>query len=122
MDMSTAQPSVDDRQVRQWALVLHLSLLAGFLIPLAGMVAPIIIWQMKKEEMPGLDAHGKVVANWIISSIIYCGVSVLLIFVLIGIPLILLLCLVGVIFPIIGGIKASDGEVWKYPMSITFFR
>jgi len=122
MDMSTEQPAVDDRQVRQWALVLHLSLLAGFLIPLAGLVAPIIIWQLKKEEMPGLDAHGKVVANWIISSIIYLGVSVLLIFVLIGIPLILLLCLVGVIFPIIGGIKASDGEVWKYPMSITFFR
>ena len=122
MDMSQAQPAVDDRQVRQWALVLHLSLLAGFLIPLAGMVAPIIIWQLKKEEMPGLDAHGKVVANWIISSIIYGGVSVLLIFVLIGIPLILLLCLVGVIFPIIGGIKAGDGEVWKYPMSITFFR
>ena len=122
MDMSTEQPAVDDRQVRQWALVLHLSLLAGFVIPLAGMVAPIIIWQLKKEEMPGLDAHGKVVTNWIISSIIYGGVSVLLIFVLIGIPLIVLLCLVGVIFPIIGGIKASDGEVWKYPMSIAFFR
>jgi uncharacterized Tic20 family protein len=71
MDMSTEQPAVDNRQVRQWALVLHLSLLAGFIIPLAGMVAPIIIWQLKKEEMPGLDAHGKVVTNWIISSIIY---------------------------------------------------
>jgi len=47
---------------------------------------------------------------------------VLLIFVIIGIPLLLLLCLVGVIFPIIGGIKASDGQVWKYPLSITFFR
>ena len=122
MDMSMEQPAVDDRQVRQWALFLHLSLLAGFLIPLAGLVAPIIIWQLKKEEMPGLDAHGKVVTNWLISSIIYFGASVLLIFVLIGIPLILLLCLVGVIFPIVGGIKASNGEVWKYPMSITFFR
>jgi uncharacterized protein len=122
MDMPMEQPAVDDRQVRQWALILHLSLLAGFLIPLAGLVAPIIIWQLKKEEMPGLDAHGKVVTNWMISSIIYAGVSVLLIFVIIGIPLLLLLCLVGVIFPIIGGIKASDGQVWKYPMSITFFR
>jgi len=122
MDMSMEQPAVDDRQVRQWALMLHLSLLAGFLIPLAGLVAPIIIWQLKKEEMPGLDPHGKVVANWIVSSIIYFAVSVLLIFVLIGIPLVLLLCFVGVIFPIIGGIKASDGQVWKYPLSITFFR
>ena len=86
------------------------------------MVAPIIIWQLKKEEMPGLDAHGKAVANWIITLLIYGGVSALPIFVLIGIPLILLLCLVRTIFPIIGGIKAGDGEVWNYPMSITFFR
>ncbi len=122
MDMSMEQPTVYDRQVRQWAMILHLSLLSGFVIPLAGLVAPIIIWQLKKDQMPGLDAHGKVVANWIVSSLIYLGVSLLLIFVLIGIPLILLLCAVGVIFPIIGGVKAGDGIVWKYPMSITFFR
>jgi uncharacterized Tic20 family protein len=122
MDMSMEQPAADDRQVRQWAMILHLSLLAGYLIPLAGLVAPIIIWQLKREEMPGLDAHGRVVANWIVSSLIYLGVSLLLIFVIIGIPLIMLLGVVGVVFPIIGGIKASDGIVWKYPASITFFR
>jgi uncharacterized Tic20 family protein len=122
MDMSMDQPTVDDRQVRQWAMILHLSLLAGYVIPLAGLVAPIIIWQLKRDEMPGLDAHGRVVANWIVSSIIYLGISLVLIFVVIGIPLIMLLGVVGVVFPIIGGIKANDGILWKYPMSIAFFR
>jgi len=113
-------PASKDEQTRQWALLLHLSLLAGFLIPLAGLVVPILIWQLKKDDLPGLDAHGKVVANWIISEIIYgvaCGVLALLV---IGIPLLMALFAIGIIFPIIGGIKANDGIVWKYPLSIAF--
>ena len=41
--------------LKQWGLFLHLSLLAGFLVPLGGLVVPIVIWQMKKQEIPGLD-------------------------------------------------------------------
>lgn len=109
------------RDVSTWALILHLSQFAGFIIPFAGWVAPIVIWQIKKAEMPELDAHGKVVTNWILSSLIYGTVCAILIFVVVGIPLILVLLLLGIIFPIIGGIKASNGVVWKYPLSIKFF-
>lgn len=56
---------------KQWAMFLHFSILAGFVIPIAGLIVPIIIWQIKKTELPEIDAHGKVVANWIISAIIY---------------------------------------------------
>jgi uncharacterized protein len=111
-----------ERQTRQWAMFLHLSLLAGFLVPFAGLIVPIVIWQLKKEELPGIDVHGKVVVNWIISGIIYMIASGLLIFVLIGIPLLIALCIVGVVFPIIGAIKANDGIVWKYPLTITFLK
>ena len=107
---------------RQWAMILHLSLLAGCVIPLAGLVAPIIIWQLKKEEFPEIDAHGKVVVNWIISSLIYAVVSGILVFVLVGFFLLLVLAVLSVIFPIIGGIKANDGQLWKYPLSIPFLK
>jgi len=113
-------PPSKDQQTRQWAFLLHLSLLAGFLIPLAGLVVPILIWQLKKDDLPGIDPHGRVVANWIISEIVYavaCGVLALLV---IGIPLLMALFAIGIIFPIIGGIKANDGIVWKYPLSIPF--
>ena len=46
----------------------------------------------------------------------------ILLFVVVGIPLLLVLAVVAVVFPIIGGIKANNGEVWKYPLSITFFK
>lgn len=111
-----------EARARQWAFALHLSLLAGFLIPLGGLIVPIVIWQMKKGEIPGLDEHGKVVMNWILSEILYGAVAFALAFVLIGIPLLVLLGLLAVVFPIIGAIKANNGQLWKYPLSIPFLR
>lgn len=111
-----------DQQTRQWAMFLHFSQFAGYVIPLAGLIAPILIWQMKKNEMPEIDAHGKVVLNWMLSAVIYAVASIVLIFVLIGIPLLLALAAVAIIFPIVGGIKANNGELWKYPLSIPFFK
>ena len=107
---------------KQWAMVLHFSILAGFAIPIAGLVAPIVIWQLKKNEFPEIDAHGKVVVNWILSAIIYAAVSALLCFALIGFPLLIVLGVLCIIFPIVAGIKANDGELWKYPLSIQFLK
>ena len=112
----------ESRQMGHWALLLHLSQFAGYLIPLAGWIAPIVIWQVKRTDIPELDAHGKVVANWILSLLIYCSVSGVLIFVLIGIPLLIALALLGILFPIIGALKADNGIVWRYPLSIPFFK
>jgi len=109
-------------QTRQWAMFLHLSLLAGFIIPILGLVTPIVIWQLKKTELPDLDVHGKIVMNWLISLIFYAVISALLILVLIGIPLLFALGILCIIFPVIGGIKANNGEVWKYPLSIEFLK
>jgi uncharacterized Tic20 family protein len=110
------------RQTRQWAMFLHLSLLAVFIIPLAGLVAPVLIWQLKKSQLPDIDVHGKIVMNWLISSLIYGVIGFLLKFVLIGFPLLLALGVVAVVFPIIGGVKANNGEVWRYPLSMRFLK
>jgi uncharacterized Tic20 family protein len=113
--------STTDQSTRQWATFIHLSLLAGVLVPGAGFILPIVLWQVKKDELPGIDAHGKVVANWLVSALIYGIVSSLLMFVLIGFPLLGILALLTLAFPIIGGIKANEGVLWPYPLSIKFF-
>ncbi|MEL6189808.1 MAG: DUF4870 domain-containing protein [Myxococcota bacterium] len=114
--------AAQEAETRQWAMILHLSLLGGLVVPLFGLVAPILIWQLKKDEMPGLDAHGKMVANWVISAFIYAVVGAVLSLVLIGILLLMALGVVSIVFPIIGGIKAKDGELWKYPLTIQFLK
>lgn len=111
-----------EQEARQWAMFIHLSQFAGFVVPVAGLVVPIVLWQLKKDEFPAIDEHGKVVMNWILSEILYGIASVLLVAVLIGIPLLIALCIVGIVFPIIGGIKANNGELWPYPMSIPFMK
>ena len=70
--------------------------------------------------MPGIDVHGKIVVNWIISFLIYVIGAALLMIVLIGLPLLLALMVLHIVFPIIGAIKANEGEAWRYPLSITF--
>ena len=110
-----------EAETRQMALLLHLSHFAGWVIPVLGLVAPIVVWQLKKNDLPGLDAHGKNAANWIISELIYGAVCFVLCFVVIGFPLLMLLGLMSAVFPIIAAVKANNGEVWKYPLAISFF-
>lgn len=107
---------------RQMGMFLHLSQLASLVVPVAGIVLPIVLWQTQKEKMPALDAHGKMVANWMISCLIYAVVSVILMFVLIGFLTILAVAIVAIVFPIIGAVKANNGELWEYPLTIKFIK
>ena len=111
-----------DKNANQWAMFVHFSLLAGFIIPFAGLIVPIVLWQMKKEEFPIVDRHGKVVVNWLISSFIYGIVCFILSFIVIGFFLFMALGLATVVFAIIGGIKANDGVVWEYPLSLKLIK
>ncbi|MBK1631241.1 hypothetical protein CKO31_10920 [Thiohalocapsa halophila] len=111
-----------EARTREWAMFLHISQLLGFLVPLAGLIAPLLIWQLKKDELPGLDPHGKVVMNWVLSALIYLLAASLLVLVVVGVPLLLALLVLAVVFPIIGGLKANAGELWRYPLSIEFLK
>lgn len=115
-------PRPPRKKVREWSMVLHLSLFAGHLVPLGGIIAPIVIWQTQKDEMPELDQHGKNAVNWIITFVIFFCVFGLLSFVFIGIPFLIVLLALNVVFPIIAAVKANEGQVWRYPLSITFIK
>lgn len=107
---------------RQMGMFLHLSQLASLIVPVAGIVLPIVLWQTQKDKIPALDAHGKMVTNWMISCFIYAAVSVILMFVLVGFLTILAVAVMGIVFPIIGAVKANNGELWEYPLTIKFLK
>lgn len=121
-DESKQQVASSDKNARMWSMFLHLSLLSNFIIPIAGIIAPIVIWQIKKDEYPIVDAHGKNAVNWIISAVIYGAVCLILTLAVIGIFLLAILGVLAIVFPVIAGIKANNGEVWKYPLSIQFLK
>ena len=116
------QMSLQTPEQKQMGLFLHLSQLLNIIIPFSGVIVPIVLWQTQKDKMPALDAHGKMATNWLISSVIYGVVSIVLMFVLIGFLTGIALWIMMIVFPIIGGIKANNGELWEYPLTIKFLK
>jgi len=117
------QMALQTADEKQMGLFLHLSGLAFALVFPLGILAPILLWQTQRDKIPALDAHGKMVTNWMISATIYGVVSFVLMFVLVGFLTGAAVWLMALIFPIIGGLKANnDGELWEYPLTIKFLK
>lgn len=105
---------------KTWGMLLHLSLLLGF--SALGLIIPILIWQLKKDQSAVIDAHGKVVVNWLLTALILGLIFGIACLIFVGIPLLIALGICNIAFPIVGAIKANSGEVWQYPLSFTFFK
>lgn len=109
-------------EINAFCMLMHLSQLLNVIIPFGGLILPIVMWATNRDQSQVVNDHGKVIINWLISGTIYAIVSSLLIFVLIGFPLLLAVGICSLVFAVIGGIKANDGVLWHYPLSIRFLK
>ena len=109
-------------EAKQWAMFAHLSALLGFLIPFGSIVAPLVIWQIKKNEFPFVDDQGKEALNFQITVLIAVIVSFLLTFVLIGLLLLPIVGIAWLVLTIMGGIKANNGETYRYPFALRLIK
>ena len=105
-----------------YCMLIHLSQLTSMIIPGLGFILPIVMWAANKDKNSAIDEHGKVTLNWLISLFIYSIICAILVFVVIGIVGLVLLALLNFVFAIIAAIKANDGQVWVYPLSIRFLK
>lgn len=128
---SAPQPPTDpEGQARTWNMLCHLSALAGLVgVPFGNILGPLLIWQIKKNEFPSVEIHGKAALNFQITVTLAVFISAAGAFVLslfcVGyllIPLAMVVALVGMVFAIIAGIKANNGEDYKYPYTIEFVK
>jgi uncharacterized Tic20 family protein len=103
---------------RMWAMLAHLSALSGVMVPFGHILGPLIIWLIKKDEMPFVEDQGKEALNFNISMTIYMLVAIFLVFVVIGFILIPILAVFGLVFTIIAAVKANDGIVFRYPITL----
>ncbi len=134
VENSSGQPVPGSPQEKNLGLICHLLSLCGLLVSVVGIppiglniIGPLVLWLLKKAESPYLDAHGKEVLNFNISWSIYMGACfvgfILLVWILIGflfLPLMFILGVAWLIFVIIGSIKASEGKLYRYPLTIRF--
>jgi uncharacterized Tic20 family protein len=114
-----------NRDARMWAMFCHLSGLALFLpiLPIIGnIIAPLIIWQIKKDDYPFVDEQGKEAFNFQLSILIYLIVSGLLCFACIGFVLVPAIVIGDIIFLLVAAINANEGNHYRYPLTIRFIK
>ena len=105
------------QEVRQWAMFCHLSALLGIWIPFGNLIGPLILWQMKREKDPFIDAQGKEALNFQITVAIASLICFLLMLLLIGFVLIVILGIGALVLTIIAGVKANEGYPYRYPFT-----
>ena len=111
------------KQECTWATFCHLSSLVAFIgIPFGNIIGPLVIWLIKKNEMPLVDQEGKAALNFQISMTIYALISGVLTIVCIGPSLLAAVCIVDLIFLLIASVKANNGEHYRYPLTIRFIK
>lgn len=115
--------AMDEKEARTWAMLCHLGGLGVYVIPTIGhILAPLIIWLIKKDESPLVDDQGKESLNFQISLTIYAIIAGLLTLVVIGFILLIALGIFDLIVVIIAAVKANSGEKYRYPLCIRFIK
>ena len=122
---------------KTWAMFCHLAAFACFVgIPFGNIVGPLIVWLIKKQEMPLVDDQGKESLNFQITVAIagailiaFAFISGILCRVYIGFVLLPLALLalaalgIGVIIMVImAAIKTNAGERYRYPYSLRLIK
>lgn len=119
--MSDAPQVSKDEQ--NWAMICHLAALSGFLIPFGNIVGPLIVWLIKRGEMPMVDRQGKEAINFQITVSIAIAICIPLMFILIGIPLMFVVGLGALVLTIIAAVKVSNGNFdYRYPLTIRLLK
>ena len=117
---SGGPPGYANNDERTWALVAHFGGAAGmlFLGGVGGWIAPLIALLVRGNQSPTVRAHSINALNFQLTWSIVGVIGYLTICVLVGVVLVPVAGLVGIVFGIIGGIKANDGELYEYPATI----
>ncbi|MGD8785934.1 MAG: DUF4870 domain-containing protein [Phycisphaerales bacterium] len=113
------------KDARMWAMFCHLGGLAGLLpisVAIGSVIAPLIIWQIKKQDSPFIDENGKEALNFQISISIYALICIPLFLVCVGPFLLGAVYIFNLVFLLIAAIKANNGESYRYPLTIRFVK
>ncbi|MEL1263873.1 DUF4870 domain-containing protein [Pseudoxanthomonas putridarboris] len=119
-------PGVPTAEEKQWAMFAHLSALTAlFTGGLGAVIGPLIVWLVKKDTLPFADDQGKEALNFnitvLIAVVALTIVGTILLIVLIGFLFYLAAGAIGIawlVFTIIAAIKASNGEAYRYPLTL----
>lgn len=109
---------------KTWAMFCHLAALAGYIVPFGNLIGPLVIWQIKKSEIPLVDDQGKEALNFQITVTIVGIVGFILAILTAGLlfPVLFLVGIAALVFIILAALAANKGERYRYPFAIRLIK
>lgn len=107
---------VPDREERQWAMLCHVSAMLMYVTAIGGLVAPFVIWLLKREEMPFVADQGKETINFQITILLALTVSVILMLVVVGFVTFWALLAFHFVITLVAAVKVTEGVAYRYPL------
>lgn len=121
-------PTGPTKQQRNWAMLAHLCGLAFLTVPLGNIVGPLLIWQIKRDELGefvGAAAREALNFQFTFTVLIAFAVSLMILPLpgihLLSLPALILLSLGNVYFCCSAAIETNEGVVHRYPYAFRPF-
>jgi uncharacterized Tic20 family protein len=109
------------QEERNWAVAAHLGSFVAAYVAL-GFLAPLAVLLLAGRRSAFVRRHAVEALNFNLSVLIYAAISAVLIWVLIGIPMLVAVGLLYVVAVLFGTAAASRGEDYRYPLTIRLVR
>jgi uncharacterized Tic20 family protein len=111
-----------DPQVRNSAVAAHLSTFAGLVVPFGSVIGPLAVWLTRRHRDPFIDQAGREALNFGISIAIYGSLLLVAALMLVGIPLLVVGVVAWVVLASLAAVKASQGQAYRYPLTLRLVR
>lgn len=116
----SAEPSAVTDDEQTWGVLIHISALSGLAVPFGNILAPLLLWLVKKDESEFVDASGKEAMNFQLTwTLLLLGAS-LTILIGVGLLVVPVIAVAWLVLVVLATIRASEKEVYDYPLTIDF--
>jgi uncharacterized Tic20 family protein len=95
----------------------HLSIWIG-----VGLLLPLIVFLLKKDEAPLVGDHAREALNFHLSLFIYSCCCIPLLFIVVGFFAMIGIVITGLVLAIIAAVRSADGAPYRYPLTIRLVR
>ena len=118
----TNEADAVDQAVRNTAVAAHLSTFAGLVLPFGSVIGPLAVWLTRRDRDPFIDDAGREALNFGISIAVYGLVALVGALMLVGIPLLMIGVIAWVVLASLAAVKASQGQPYRYPLTMRLVR
>lgn len=123
---SPPPPSFDNE--RFWTMLVHLTALSGYFSFAGFFLGPVVVWLAQRDRFPAVTSHFHEAINFQLSMLLYAIVLTIVCILTLGLgfliawPFYLIIAILDLIFPILAAVRASEGQLYRYPLSIRMVR